>query len=139
MMHMLKCNWVDANGNWSCIANDGYTWHPRRVVLLNSFPLNAFSSPVDVKIYPVNTVSLLDTLSKIPMHDYKCFIGHKPTADLLTKYLPSINCIRGMYTYNGDDLLIAFVLKTRPNTSGVDVNVDVSDLLAYVIVPSPIL
>jgi len=105
--------------------------------LLNSLPLNAFSTPVDVKIYPVDTSSLLDTLSKI-LHNYACFIGHSATASLIAKYIP-VKCTRDVYKYTpGDDLLIAFVLKSRPNV-GADVNVDVSDLLTYVIVPSPIL
>ena len=139
VLHILTCNWVDANGNWSCFANDGFTWRPRNIVLLNALPLNAFNSRVRVDIVPVDTSVLLNTLKDLPMHNYKCFIGHPPTSLLLKKYIP-VDCTRGMYTYHShDDLIIAFVLKTRPSATGADVNVTLDDLLSYVIVPSPIL
>jgi len=137
--HILMCNWYNStSGTWACFPSDGFTWQPRSVVLLNALPLNAFNSRVRVDIAPVNTAALLDILSKIPLHSYRCFIGHPATAALINKYIP-VKCIRDVYKFApGDDLLIAFVLKSRPNV-GADVNVDVSDLLSYVIIPSPIL
>jgi len=137
--HILMCNWYNStNGTWACFPSDGYEWRPRNVILLNALPLNAFNSRIRLDIIPVQDISaLLNTLKDLP-HNYKCYIGHTPTSLLIRKYIP-VDCTRGMYTYSHDDLLIAFVLKTRTPTSGVDANVDINDLLAYVIIPSPIL
>jgi hypothetical protein len=136
---ILKCNWYDnTSGIWACYPKDGFTWRPRNIILLNALPLNAFLGPTRLDVYPVSTDALLNTLANLnlPMN-YKCYIGHRPTIDIITKYLGPINCTRGMYAYTPDtDLIVAFVLRSRPNSSGVDVNVDVSDLLTYVIIPS---
>ena len=139
LVHNLMCNWHNSVlGQWSCLGIDGYDWIPKRIILLNAFPLNAFSVAVNVKIYPTEARKLLEFLAQLP-HDYRCYIGHKPTADLIVKYLGSINCTRGIYSYNpSDEVLVAFVLKARPNTSGVDINVSLDDLAAYIILPSPL-
>jgi hypothetical protein len=138
IIHRLVCNWYNNVGDWSCFANDGFTWRPLHVIILNSLPLNAFSAPTDLRIYPVfNTERLLELLSTLP-HDYKCFVGHQPTASLIEKSI-STKCTRATYTYNrDDDILIAFVLKNRPAVSGADIDVKTSDLAAYVIAPSPL-
>jgi hypothetical protein len=110
----------------------------KRVVLLNALPLNAISIAVDAKIYPTDTNSVLNALKdlKVPL---SCYIGHPATTMLLMKHGINITCTRGNYTYSNGDMLIAFVLKTRPSTSGADVNVvNIDDLLSYVIVLSPL-
>jgi hypothetical protein len=138
IIHRLVCNWYEETTGWACIATDGYfEWRPLRVIILNSLPLNAFSAPTDLRIYPVNTERLLELLATLP-HDYKCFVGHQPTSSLIEKSIPT-KCTRTTYTYNrDDDILVAFVLKTRPAVSGTDIDVKTSDLAAYVIVPSPL-
>ena len=139
IVHKIQCNWYEETTGYSCIATDGSEWRPLRVAILNALPLNAFQLPVDLKIYPTDASKLLDFLASIPLHDYSCYIGHPQTAAIVSKYIP-IKCERGVYTYSpSDDLIIAFVLTTRPSVSGADVNIDVGDLLAYVIIPSPIL
>jgi hypothetical protein len=139
VVRLLKCNWYEETTGYSCIALDGFfEWRPLRVTILNAFPLNAFSSAMDVKIYPTDASKLLEFLASIPLHDYSCVVGHPATAAIISKYLP-IKCERGVYTYkNSNEILIAFTLKTRQNASGADVNVNIDDLNAYIILPSPL-
>jgi hypothetical protein len=140
VVRLLKCNWYEETTGYSCIALDGFfEWRPLRVTILNALPLNAFQLPVDLKIYPTDASKLLGFLASMPLHDYSCYIGHPQTAAIISKYLP-IKCERGVYTYNtnNNEILIAFTLKSRPNISGADVNVNIDDLNAYIILPSPL-
>jgi hypothetical protein len=138
LVYNLTCNWhSEVLGQWACMGIDGYNWIPKRIILLNAFPLSAFSSAMNVKIYPTNARKLLEFLAQLP-HEYVCYVGHQPTSLLIEKYIPT-KCTRSMYSYNpSDEVLVAFVLKARPNTSGVDINVSLDDLAAYIILPSPL-
>jgi hypothetical protein len=113
----------------------------RSVVLLNALPLNAFNRPVRLDVIPIDNNDALNVVNilKNSSASVKCFIGHAPTASLLTSLGLNVSCTRGMWSFNNDtDLIIAIVLKSRPATSGADVTVTLNDLLFYIIVPSPI-
>jgi hypothetical protein len=137
IVHHLLCNWYEETRGYSCTTDGFFEWRPLRIAILNALPLNAFLHPIDLKIYPTDARKLLEFLASIPLHNYSCFIGHLPTAAIITKYLP-IKCERGVYAYNTNDILIAFTLKSRPNISGADIDVDIDDLNAYIILPSPL-
>lgn len=108
----------------------------KRIVLLNALPLNAFLAATDAKIYPTDTNTVLNALKdlKVPL---SCYIGHPATVAVLAKYLP-VSCGRGNYVFENGDVIIAFVLRTRPSVSGAEVNVNEGDLLTYIVVPSPL-
>jgi len=113
----------------------------RNVVLLNALPLNAFTSPVVLKIIPLSSNDAINAINALKNSgaSVKCFIGHPPTVALLTTLGLTVNCTRAMWTYNNEDLIIAAVLKARPAAPGAgDVNVTLGDLLFYIIVPTPI-
>jgi hypothetical protein len=114
----------------------------KNVVLLNALPLNAFTSPVVLKIIPLSSndaINVINTL-KNSGASVKCFIGHAPTASLIAALGLTVNCTRAMWAYDGStDLILAAVLKARPAAPGAgDVNVTLGDLLWYLIIPSPI-
>jgi len=109
----------------------------KSIAVLNALPLNAFTKPISLQIWPITApdkvLTLVATLSS--HSNVKCFIGHQPTAAVLGLK----NCTRAMWTYNNEDLIIAAVLKTRPAAPGAgDVNVTLGDLLFYIIVPTPL-
>jgi hypothetical protein len=114
----------------------------KNVVLLNALPLNAFSVPVNLKIIPIGNNDVLDIINTLKNNNanVKCYIGHAPTASLIAALGLTVNCTRAMWTYDGStDLILAAVLKTRPAAPGAgDVNVTLSDLLFYIIVPTPL-
>ena len=112
----------------------------KNVVLLNALPLNAFTSPVVLKIIPLSSNDAINVINALKGKNIRCFIGHAPTASLIAALGISVNCTRAMWSFNGDtDLIIAAVLKARPAAPGAgDVNVTLGDLLWYLIIPSPI-
>jgi hypothetical protein len=114
----------------------------RSVVLLNALPLNAFSNPVRLDVIPIDNNDALNVVNilKNSGASVKCYIGHAPTVSLLTALGLNVNCTRAMWTYDGStDLILAAVLKARPAAPGAgDVNVTLSDLLFYLIIPTPL-
>ena len=114
----------------------------KNVVLLNALPLNAFTSPVVLKIIPLSSNDAINAINALKNSgtNIRCFIGHAPTASLIAALGLAVNCTRAMWTYDGStDLILAAVLKARPAAPGAgDVNVTLGDLLWYLIIPSPI-
>ncbi len=114
----------------------------KTVVLLNALPLNAFTTPVNLKIIPLSNNDVISVINALKNSgvNIKCYIGHAPTAKLLNDLGLNVNCTRAMWVFdNSTDLILATVLKARPATPGAgDVNVTLNDLLWYLIIPTPL-